>query len=211
MMPMNVSGSLRVSVVVALAGFSGACSTVKSLDPAVLISSGAATQAPPGAPVAEAVEVDCPQIEVQDGTAGYRIGGQTNDSVRYEFAISNTARECHVQGNQFGTRIGVAGHLLIGPAGAPGVYSAPLRIVFRRDSDQKPEISKVYKIEADTAGGTQAPFQFVSEPIMLPFTHQQESDDYTILVGFDTGKVGAAAKPHASHLMRPARHRKHSN
>src|SRR5476651_1726485 len=115
MMQMNVSRSLRVSFVMALAGLSGACSSIKSLDPAVLISSGAATQAPPGAPSAEPVEVDCPQIEVQDGTAGYRVGGQTNDSVRYQFDISNTARECHVQGNQFGTKIGVAGHLLIGP------------------------------------------------------------------------------------------------
>jgi len=215
MMQMNISRSLlRFSFVVAIGGLSGACATVKSLDPAVLISSGAATQAAPGATAVEQVEVDCPQIEVQDGTAGYRVGGQTNESVRYQFDIANTARECHVQGNQFGTKIGVAGHLLIGPAGTPGAYSAPLRIVFRRDSDQKPEISKVYKIEADTAGGTQAPFQFVSEPIMLPFTHQQESDDYTILVGFDTGKLGAVAKPHRpdlARLPRPARRRKHSN
>ena len=91
---------------------------------------------------------------MQDGTAAVRVGGQTNDSVRYQFDIVNTARECHVQGNQFSVKVGVAGHLLIGPAGTPGAYSAQLRIVVRRDSDQKPEISKVYKIDANTAGGS---------------------------------------------------------
>jgi hypothetical protein len=38
---------------------------------------------------------------------------------------------------------------------------------------------------------------------MLPFTHQQADQDYTILVGFDTGRpAGEAPKP---------RHRKHTN
>ena len=100
------------------------------------------------------------------------------------------------------SKVGVAGHLLIGPAGSPGAYSTQLRIVVRRDSDQKPEISKVYKIEANTNGGTQAPFQVVSEPFMLPFTHQQEDQDYTILVGFDAGHGDEAPKAH---------HKKHRN
>jgi len=143
------------------------------------------------------VEIDCPIIEVQDGTAYARVGGQANDSVRYQFDITNTARECHVQGAQFGVKVGVAGHLLIGPAGAPGAYSTQLRIVVRRDSDQKPVFSQLFKIEADTAGGSQAPFQFVSDPIMLPFTHQQADQDYTILVGFDTGHVAEAPKARA--------------
>jgi hypothetical protein len=203
MLPTTVSRGARLGFVAVIAGLAGACGSMGSLDPANLISSGAATQAPAGAAApAEAVEIDCPQIEVQDGTAAVRVGGQTNDSVRYQFTIANTARECHVQGPQFSIKVGVAGHLLIGPAGSPGGYSAQLRIVVRRDSDQKPEISKVYKIEANTAGGTQAPFQFVSEPLMLPFTHQQADQDYTILVGFDTGRVGEAPK---------LRHRKHAN
>ena len=201
MLPTMVSRSARLGFVAIIAGLASACGSVSSLDPANLISSGAATQAPAGAP-AEVVEIGCPEIEVQDGTAAVRVGGQTNDSVRYQFTIANTARECHVQGSQFSIKVGVAGHLLIGPAGSPGAYSAQLRIVVRRDSDQKPEISKVYKIDADTAGGTQAPFQFVSEPLMLPFTHPQADQDYTILVGFDTGGGGETPKP---------RHRKHAN
>jgi len=201
MMRMIVSMNVRLAFAVSLAGLCSACGSLSSFDPANMLSSGAHTTAPAGA-AAPPTEVDCPLVEVQDGTAALRVGGQTNDSVRYQFDIANTARQCHVEGTQFGIKVGVAGHLLIGPAGAPGAYSAQLRIVVRRDSDQKPAFSQLYKIAADTAGADQAPYTFVSDPIMLPFTHQQADQDYTILVGFDNGPAGQAAKPH---------HKKHTN
>jgi hypothetical protein len=204
MVRMIRSMSMRVVFVAAVAGLCGSCSSLGSFDPGNVISFGSSPQdATPTVNAAGVTEeVDCPIIEVQDGTAAVRVGGQTNDSVRYQFDISNTARECHVQGSQFSIKVGVAGRLLIGPAGTPGAYSTQLRIVVRRDSDQKPEVSKAYKIEANTAGGTQTPFQFVSEPIMLPYTHQQADQDYTILVGFDNEHSAAEPKP---------RHRKHAN
>jgi hypothetical protein len=206
MMRMIVSRSMRLALAAAFCGLCGACGSIDPGAPGALLSNmvspGAPQQAGPAAGPVAATEVDCPQIEVQDGTAAFRVGGQTNDSVRYQFNIANTARECHVQGGQFGIKVGVAGHLLIGPAGAPGAYSAQLRIVVRRDSDQKPQFSQLYKIDADTAGANEAPFQLVSEPIMLPFTRQQADEDYTILVGFDNGAVGQAPKP---------RHKKHTN
>jgi hypothetical protein len=31
---------------------------------------------------------------------------------------------------------------------------------------------------------------------MLPFTHKEADQDYTLLVGFDTGHVAEAPKPH---------------
>ncbi|MGD0721370.1 MAG: hypothetical protein ABR970_10050 [Roseiarcus sp.] len=190
-------GTMRLAFVAGLAGLTASCSSLGSLDPANLISAGAATQAPATAVgAAQPADIDCPVIEVQDGTAYVRVGGQANDTVRYQFDITNTARECHVLGAQFAIKVGVAGHLLIGPAGQPGAYATQLRIVMRRDADQKPEFSKLYKIEADTAGASQAPFQFVSEPIMLPYTHPQADQDYTILVGFDAGHAPEAPKPH---------------
>lgn len=194
------SRSMRFAFVATLGGLCAACSSLGSLDPANVISFGAATEPPPNAVAGPPTEVDCPTIEVQDGTAAARVGGPTNESVRYQFDINNTARECHVEGNQFGVKVGVAGHLLIGPAGKPGAYSTQLRVVVRRDSDQKPIISKAYKIEANTAAATEAPFQFVSEPIMIPFTRKEADQDYTILVGFDPGRGGEAPKP---------RHKKH--
>jgi hypothetical protein len=193
---------MRLVAVAAAAGLCASCgsmsSSLGSLDPANMLSFGSGTSTVTGqtTAAADSADIDCPQIEVQDGTAFVRVGGQTNDSVRYQFDIVKTARECHVQGNQFTIKVGVAGHLLIGPAGSPGAYSTQLRIAVRHDADQKAVFSQAFKISADTAGGTQAPFQFVSEPITLPFTHQQEDQDYTLLVGFDAGHVAEAPKAH---------------
>jgi hypothetical protein len=200
---------VRLSFVLGVAGFCAACNSMGlgSLDPANMISSTAGTSNPVANPtamaMADASDINCPQIEVQDGTAFVRVGGDANSSVRYQFDITNTARECHIQGNQFSVKIGVAGHLLIGPAGNPGAYSTQLRLVVRRDADQKPVFSQAYKIQADTSGGSQASFQYVSDPIMLPFTHQQEDEDYTLLVGFDAGRP--AGEPPKSH------HKKHAS
>jgi hypothetical protein len=134
-------------------------------------------------------DLDCPTVDVQDGAASLRVGGATNESVRYQFDLGQTARECDpVAGNQFSLKIGVSGHLLIGPAGQPGAYSAPLRITVRSESSQKPVYSKSYKIEANTGTATETPFQFVSDPIVLPMTRTELREDYSILIGFDNGR-----------------------
>jgi len=195
---MIVSRSRRLAGAVALAGLCSACGSVDQGAPDVLWSHMTSFNTPqpaatPG-PAPIAAQVDCPEIEVQDGTAGFRVGGDANDAVRYQFNIANTARECHVAGAQFSIKVGVAGHLLIGPAGTPGAYSAQLRVVVRHDADQKPVFSQLYKIAADTSGSDQAPFQFVSDPIMLPLTTEAEDEEYTILVGFDSGAVEKAIK-----------------
>ncbi len=193
----------RIALVAILGASCAACSTIESVMPspstlASLVSFGSKDQtasdsaAANGAAVADnggPKEISCPQIEVQDGTSAMRIGGDANQAVRYQFDIFETARECRVEGAQFAIKVGVAGRLLIGPAGSPGSYTAPLRVVVRDDATQKPVISKVYKLEAAATAATnlQAPFQFVSEPLMLPYVHKWADEDYTILVGFDTG------------------------
>jgi prophage DNA circulation protein len=196
----------RLGLVAIVGGFCSACSTIQSITPsasqlASLVSfnstspsnqdAGSAQQA-----VVAGQEIDCPQVEVQDGTAAIRVGGQDNQSVRYQFEVTQTARECKVEGAQFAIKVGVAGRLLIGPAGSAGSYSAPLRIVVRNDVTSKPVISKLYKIDAaaDAASNLQAPFQVVSEPFLLPYEHKWADQDYTILVGFDTGKQPAEEK-----------------
>ena len=210
MIRMIVSRSRRLASAAALAGLCGACGSVDPGAPNVLWSNMASFGSPQhaapsgGATTAVALtEVDCPLIEVLDGTAALRVGGQDNSSVRYQFDIANTARECHAGGGQFAIKVGVAGHLLIGPAGTPGAYSAQLRIVVRHDADQKPVFSQLYKITADTSGGSQAPFQLIADPIMLPLTSEQEDQDYTILVGFDNSPPEKAPKAPG--------HKKHPN
>jgi hypothetical protein len=197
----------KVGGVAIACGLCGACSTVESVIPspstlASLVSFNSSTDSgsQPAAPAAQSAangdrEIDCPQVEVQDGTSAMRVGGDANQSVRYQFDITETARECKIIGNQFAIKVGVAGRLLIGPAGKPGAYSAPLRIAVRNDADQKAVISKLYKVEAAAdPANLQAPFQLVSEPLMLPYEHKWADQDYTVLVGFDTGRAAPEEK-----------------
>ncbi len=199
--------NLRFALAIGAAGLCGACSSMENLiSPSLTGDRPAVSAAKKGDDVAEsekvvrlplsAEELDCPRVEVQDGAASQRVGGPDNASVRYQFDIAHAARECAPQGANFSLKVGVSGHLLIGPAGSPGAFSAPLRITVRQGTDPKPAYSKVYKVEADTAGAAQAPFELVSEPIILPMTRTDLANDYTIIVGFESGRATEPAHPH---------------
>ena len=79
-------------------------------------------------PVA-AQDINCPEVTVADGGAALRVGGADNASVRYQFNIGDTARQCDPAGpGQAAIKIGVAGEVVIGPAGSAGTFSAPIKI-----------------------------------------------------------------------------------
>jgi hypothetical protein len=207
--------NLRFAMALCAAGLCGACSSVENLIPSFASSKPVTNASGKGEDVAESEKVvrlplssqdlDCPTVDIQDGAASLRVGGVENASVRYQFDISQTARECvPAADNHFSLTVGVSGHLAIGPAGSPGVYSAPLRVTVRREADQQPAYSKVYKVEADTAGAAQTLFQLVSEPIVLPMTRTELADDYSIIIGFDNGPAAKPAPP-------PKRHPKKAN
>jgi hypothetical protein len=210
-MKRTIARRIKFAAIVFFSGSCAACSTIESVVPssstlANLVSFNHSSSAPSDQPVSAGAqtaaldtgpkEVNCPQIEVQDGTSAMRVGGDANASVRYQFDITETARECKVEGAQFAIKVGIAGRLLIGPAGTGGAYSAPLRVVVRDDGTQKPVISKLYKVDANATAATslQAPFQFVTEPLMLPYKDRFADQDYTVLVGFDTGHVAPVEK-----------------
>ena len=48
-------------------------------------------------PVA-AQDINCPDVTVADGGAALRVGGPDNASVRYQFNIGDTARQCDPAG-----------------------------------------------------------------------------------------------------------------
>lgn len=155
---------------------------------------------PPIAPAApDAIKVDCPTVEVQDGTAAarYYAGGKTSENVRYQFSLVDVARECNVSAGKIFIKVGVAGRGLLGPAGSPGSFSAPVRIAIRQDSaGGKILLSKVYTASATLSAADDAPFSLVSDPIDVPFIREQADQDYTILVGFDTGARQAKSVRH---------------
>jgi hypothetical protein len=151
---------------------------------------------PPPAPAAadpNAIRLICPDIEVPDGLAALRAGGQAGGSVRYQYSLGETARECSLANNQIAIRVGVEGRVLIGPAGSTGSFSVPVRVAIQRNSDQKAETSKVYKVAVNVpAGETQGSFTLVTDPIYVPYKHEDATDDYSIVVGFDGARQPAA-------------------
>lgn len=141
--------------------------------------------------------LQCPSVEVLDGTASYRTYAgtdQTNGNVRYQFSMGEVARDCTHSGKDVLLKVGVEGRVLLGPAGSPGAFTVPVRIAVRHDGDGKAVATKLYQVPATIAAGEDATgFQIVSDPIAVPFVSSNADDDYTILVGFDAAPKAPAA------------------
>lgn len=148
-------------------------------------------------------DINCPDVEIASGGAALRVGGPDNPSVRYQFNISDTARECDPDGpSQAALRIGVRGAVVIGPAGSAGTFNAPLKITVTRDSDKTAVFSQTYRIEATTDGVSAGAFRVVTDPITLPMPTLQLADVYSITVGFEGGTAGPSPTGHKSKSKR---------
>ncbi len=142
-------------------------------------------------------DINCPEVTIADNGAALRIGGPDNASVRYQFNIADTARECDPAGpSQAALRIGVKGQVVIGPAGSAGSFNAPLKITVIRESDKTDVFSQTYQVQAATDGVTAGAFRVVTDPITLPMTTLQLADVYSIAVGFEGGTGGPTPKGH---------------
>jgi hypothetical protein len=116
---------------------------------------------------------------------------------RYQFNVGDTARQCDPAGpSQAALKIGVKGAVVIGPAGSPGTFNAPLKITVTRESDKTAVFSQAYQVEAATDGVTAGAFRVVTDPIPLPMTTLQLADVYSITVGFEGGTGGPTPKGH---------------
>ena len=147
-------------------------------------------------PIASA-DINCPPVEIADGAAAVRVGGPENASVRYQFNLGDTARECDPAGpGQAAIKVGVAGEVVIGPAGSAGTYSVPLRVTVTHLADKKPVFSKTYQIQATTDGLQAGQFRIVTEPIQVPLTTLQLADVYSITVGFESAGPAPRARRH---------------
>ena len=142
-------------------------------------------------------DINCPEVDIAAGGAALRVGGPENASVRYQFSIGDTARQCDPAGpGQAALKVGVAGQVVIGPAGAAGTFSAPVKITVTRHGDNSPVFSQTYRVEATTDGVAAGTFRIVTDPISLPMQTLQLADVYTITVGFEGGTGGPSPGSH---------------
>jgi hypothetical protein len=155
-------------------------------------------------PVA-AQDINCPEVSVADNGAALRVGGADNASVRYQFSLGDTARQCEPAGTgQATVKIGVSGQVVIGPAGQAGTFSAPLKITVTRLTDNKPVFSQTYRAEATTDGVRAGEFRIVTDPVALPMPTLQLADLYLISVGFEGGTGGPSPTAHKGRRKRVA-------
>ena len=138
----------------------------------------------------------CPTIAILDGTQSQRVmatGGTDNQGVRYQYSLFNVGRQCSVSGGRIALKVGADGRVLLGPAGAPGHFDIPVRVVVFSELQQKPVESKLYRVSASVpAGQSGAPFQFLSDNIVVPLAANQNGRDYSIKIGFDSKGTDAA-------------------
>jgi hypothetical protein len=219
---------VRIALLSTALGALAGCSTVSSVgdsvggffshrDPnAEGLNAGAAPRQMAGKPAANPSEkpkvlpvasqdINCPEVDIADGGAALRVGGPENASVRYQFNIGDTARQCDPAGpGQAALKVGVAGQVVIGPAGGAGTFNAPLKITVTRQGDDSPVFSRTYRVEAATDGVSAGKFRIVTDPISLPMQTLQLAGVYSITVGFEGGTGGPSPGGHKKARKRTA-------
>jgi hypothetical protein len=150
----------------------------------------------------QARHIFCPEVIVLEGTdasRAYAGAPPSSANLKYQYAVTDTARECSAEGKDLAIKIGVAGRVLLGPAGNAGNFTVPVRMAVLGKRDNQPILSKLYHAAVTLAPGqTQANFTIISEPLRVPFIQDHAEEDYTIRVGIDEGP--GAEKPEGKNV-----------
>jgi hypothetical protein len=132
------------------------------------------------------IATECPPIKVRlGGEAMFNYGsGRTGDpkALRYQGVIDEATRNCVVSNGQITVNMGVAGRVLLGPAGNQSSVNAPIRFAVERDGQAI--YSEKYTVAVPIAPPAQsAEFAKVVQNVSIPYLG---GETITIWVGFDT-------------------------
>lgn len=133
-----------------------------------------------------AIATECPPIRVRVGGEAmfYYGGGRTGDpkSLQYQGVIDEATRNCVVSNGQITVNMGVAGRVLLGPAGNQSSVNAPIRFAVERDGQAI--YSEKYTVAVPIVPPAQtAEFAKVVQNVSIPYLG---GETITIWVGFDT-------------------------
>jgi len=145
------------------------------------------TTAPPLPNKGQGARIDCPIVQIEPGMSSFRVGGADASSVRYQIAIGDVARDCSQSNGQLLVRVGVETRTVIGPAGAPGSYTAPLTVALRRVGDEKLLASKTYQVGGAVGSTGNSINALIAEPLAAPFINERAADDYEIVLSMGKG------------------------
>ncbi|GEO98559.1 hypothetical protein [Methylobacterium haplocladii] len=166
-------------------------------------SSGGQAPSLSGPKLQDPKEAYCPQIDVRDGAAAVQaFAGAAGDNsrLRHQLTFGQMSRECTVRaGGAVGVRVGVQIRALLGPAGAPGTFDAPLTVSLKYND--KVVASQTRRVPvAIPAGGAQGQASVVADELIVPADMAVGYDIEVALAG-----APARAKPPAKSAARRAK------
>ncbi|HVL72862.1 MAG TPA: hypothetical protein VM434_13405 [Beijerinckiaceae bacterium] len=178
--------NLRTIAATALCAGLAACTTAGSPLSGIFGNEPPPQVAATRAAIAEEV-FHCPPVWVPDGAAAVQsYGGRTGDpqALRSQIALGTLAREClAAEDGSILVRVGIEGRALIGPAGGPGRYEAPVQVVIKRRDRIIASRSRRVAVTIPP-GAAQAPFTLVEEGLLVP---PQDSQEFEIEVRMGGG------------------------
>lgn len=143
-------------------------------------------------PVAGAApDLQCPYIDVREGASTLTVrtaGDNPALSLKYQGTIVRAARQCALVNGQMVMKVGIEGRIILGPKGAPGQITVPLRIAI---VDQPPGqshtiLTKLILIPVTIASLDDNPsFTHVEDGLAFPMPASGDLDDYIVYIGFD--------------------------
>ena len=142
-------------------------------------------------------DIDCPGMMVRSGASTWQDpSGATSTNLRFQGSLGQLARECAVLGDSMTIKVGVEGRVLVGPKGAAGNVTIPLRLALVQEGPQPRTIwTKFYPIPVSVPQGqTQATFTKVEDDLSFAIPPSKDISNYVIYVGYDPQSAAAAAK-----------------
>ena len=138
------------------------------------------TQAPQQPDLGPELVAGCPDVSINPGTESLRRdgGNDSEETLRFQASINNTARECKRAEGGSTVRVGVSGRVVEGPAGAPSTIELPVRVAVRESGEVT--YSRLHSVQVSLDSVSKS-WAFVDEAVFV-----SDPSSAIIVVGFDS-------------------------
>lgn len=136
----------------------------------------------------------CPRFQVwpRDHHVTIYETGKAGDglAVVHRGEITQTARECSVEGNRVTVKYGFSGRVLLGPKGKSGTVTLPVN-VFVADAKRERIVNDKMSIEVVVSVDKPIGYFSAVRTVTFPVGEGSRSGEYEVYVGFDQKAPGA--------------------
>lgn len=112
------------------------------------------------------------------------------EAITHRGEITKMARECELYPDHVVVKYGVAGRVLLGPKGHPGLVTLPVSIKVA-DADHRVLANDAAKVTTTIPQDNPVGYFSVVKEINFPITMGTRPEDYKVFVAFDQPKSGA--------------------